>query len=389
MPEKIPAFTPPENGQADFLIIAGEHSGDQHAARVIRSLKDKNPDFKIVSIGGPQLARQTQQLVDLTNYSVVGLVEVLKHIRQFRQLFYQTLNWIKTYRPKQLILVDYPGFNLRLAKALYASGISEKGGGEVRIHYYIGPQIWAWKAKRRFKMARWLNGLGVIFPFETEIYKDTTLPVEFVGHPLVDSDSEKPVRFQEGAPLLILPGSRQGPIKRILPEQLEAFRLLRKKNPDLSAIILYPDEPSKNTILTLISNDSDLKTSIQLLPAGEAVNGSAVITSSGTMSLICALAGLPGCLVYKAHPMTYWIGTKLVKIPFLGMPNILLGKEVYPEYIQSHFRREVIAERILNCLQNRKYQDQAAQDAKALKEVLQAEEPSPVKTTNWLMQNQG
>ena len=388
MPEEshqIGPFGPPASGPVDLLIIAGEHSGDQHAARVARVLKSKDPTLQIASLGGPELAKFSQQLIDLTQFSVVGLVEVLKHIRQFRQIFYGTLSWIKEHQPKQILLVDYPGLNLRLAKALYESGTSTKGGGSVKVHYYIGPQIWAWKAGRRFKMARWLDALGVIFPFETDIYQDTDLPVKFVGHPLVDPAEQLPVHYDSKGPLLILPGSRKAPIKRILPGQLKSLRRLRATFTDLKTVILYPDEGLRELVDSIIQDYPDLKESICLKPAGESVGGSAVITSSGTMSLICALAGIPGCLVYRAHPMTYWMGRKLVKVPYLGMPNLLLNKEVYQEFIQDQFNEETVCAEILKCLQDEENVNRAADNAAALRENLQADRPPAEMTAEWLM----
>src|SRR3972149_3783514 len=157
------SLPPPADGHADLLVVAGEHSGDEHAARMVRGLLAKSPDLKVCALGGPELAGAGAQLLhDLTASSVVGLVEVLRHYRYFRTLFGATLDWIGRHRPGAVCFVDYPGFNLRLVRALHERGLSKKGGGAIRALYYISPQIWAWKGNRRFEMAAHLDAVAVI-----------------------------------------------------------------------------------------------------------------------------------------------------------------------------------------------------------------------------------
>ncbi|MGE9290498.1 MAG: lipid-A-disaccharide synthase, partial [Puniceicoccales bacterium] len=164
---EIKPFDSPAGGQADVLIVAGEHSGDQHAATLVRDLHRVNPGFSVSALGGPALQEAgAQVLYELTELSVVGVVEVLAHYNEFKKLFAQTVEWIREHRPKVVCLVDYPGFNLRLAKELCKQGISRKGGGDAVVLAYISPQIWAWKSKRRFKMQQWIDEVGTIFPFE-------------------------------------------------------------------------------------------------------------------------------------------------------------------------------------------------------------------------------
>jgi len=150
----------------DLLVIAGEASGDEHAARLIHDLKVRRPDVRVATLGGPKLQEAGAQLIfDLSAHGVVGLIEVLKNYRFFSSVFKQTVAWIEKYKPRAVLLVDYPGFNLRLADRLYKNRTSRKGGGKLPVLYYISPQIWAWKKNRRFKMAKWLDALAVIFPF--------------------------------------------------------------------------------------------------------------------------------------------------------------------------------------------------------------------------------
>src|SRR3954465_11858935 len=222
LPFRLP---PPTAGRVDVLIVAGEHSGDEHAARMVRELRGKQPAVTVAALGGPQLAGAGAQLLhDMTATSVVGLVEVLKNYSFFKALFNETLRWIEAHRPSGVCFVDYPGLNLRLAAALRERGLSVKGGGKIKTLFYISPQIWAWKAKRRFTMARDLDALAVIFPFEVKSYADTSLPVEFVGHPFVAPGHLPPVRYDPPGPVLLLPGSRKQAVGRIFPVLREGFR---------------------------------------------------------------------------------------------------------------------------------------------------------------------
>lgn len=327
----------PEVDPVDLLLVAGEHSGDQHAARLITEMYSMKPDLNICAVGGPAMEKTPAQfLFNLADSSVVGLVEVLKNYRFFKAFFEQLLDWISLYRPKRICFIDYPGFNLRLAKALFDMGLSKKGGGDVELYYYIAPQVWAWKSKRRFAMAKYLNSLGVIFPFEVNVFKDTDLPTEFVGHPFVHKDYENSLIYDSKGSLLLLPGSRKQAIMRIYPVLLDTFQLLFSDNPKVKAQVIYPDEQILH-LLQVIAEDypKAMIDNITYRSSSEKIIASKVITSSGTMSLKCALAGIPGAIVYRAHPFTYWIGKKLVKIPYLGIANILMNKTVYPEFIQS------------------------------------------------------
>jgi lipid-A-disaccharide synthase len=324
---------PPANGRVDVLIVAGEHSGDEHAARMVRELRANHPSIVIAALGGPELAAAGAQLLyDLTASSVVGIFEVFKNYPFFKKLFAETLRWIEQHRPRAVCFVDYPGLNLRLAAALRERGLSIKGGGTIKTLYYISPQIWAWKAGRRFAMARNLDAMAVIFPFEVKCYADTTLPVEFVSHPFVASDYASPVRYDSSGPVLLLPGSRKQAVARIFPVLLKGFQLFGERE----GVVLYPSEdilhvlrsanPPPNVRLAPIVEDQD--------PARQPIAASAVLTSSGTMSMHCALAAIPGAIVYRANPLTYMMGRMLVNVKYLGIANLLLNEPMYPEFIQ-------------------------------------------------------
>jgi len=336
--EAIPARLPAPGGRPDLLVIAGEHSGDEHAARMVSDLLASGKIKTVCAVGGPAVQRAGAQLLfDLTSFSVVGLFEVLKHYGEFKQLFKAVVEWIAQYRPRAVCLVDYPGFNLRLAKALKKAGLSRKGGGDIAVYDYIGPQIWAWKARRRFSMAQTLDGLGVIFPFETRCYADTALPVSFVGHPFVDKDFKNPVRYDASGDILLLPGSRPAAVGRIFPRLLAGFALWRQTHPDARACVLYPSEFILEKLKAALEKLPDIAQCVACVPAegAQPVGARAVLMSSGTMSLCCCLAGIPGAVVYHAHPFTYAIGRLLVKVPYLGIANLLLEKNAWPELLQS------------------------------------------------------
>ncbi|HTJ79689.1 MAG TPA: lipid-A-disaccharide synthase [Rariglobus sp.] len=341
LPFRLPA---PVDGRVDLLIVAGEHSGDQHAATMVRELRAKQPGLAIAALGGPELAGAGAQLLyDLTASSVVGLVEVLKNYSFFKALFNETLRWIEEYKPRAVCFVDYPGLNLRLAKALCERGLSVKGGGAIKLLYYISPQIWAWKSGRRFTMAKHLDALAVIFPFEVECYKDTSLPVEFVGHPFLAEDHEPPVRYSPDGPILLLPGSRKQAVGRIFPLLLAGYAAYGKRD----AVVLYPSED-----ILAVLKAANPPANVRLLPTGAPVAASAVLTSSGTMSMHCALAAIPGAIAYRANPLTYILGRMLVKIEYLGIANLLLKEPMYPEYIQGAATPKALAAELTDCLGN-------------------------------------
>ncbi|MBC2593021.1 lipid-A-disaccharide synthase [Ruficoccus amylovorans] len=357
---------PTPTARPDLLIIAGEHSGDQHAARLLREARAAQPSLGVCAIGGEELEKAGAQLLfDLTQHSVVGLFEVLKNYGFFKNLFEATVTWIKEHRPRAVCFVDYPGFNLRLAERLHKEGISVKGGGETRLLYYISPQIWAWKGHRRFKMAKLLDALAVIFPFEVKCYDDTDLPVTYVGHPFTGEDYHLPLRYAPDGPLLLLPGSRKTPVRRIFPLMLRALERRyaatragrgepsagqRSVSPDERAVAIFPSPAIAGVLEEQLAAFPSLADRVSLRPGGEVAEAAAVLTSSGTMSLNCALAAIPGAIVYRANPLTYFIGRRVVSIDRLGIANILLGRDIYPEYLQGAANPAALGRELDLCL---------------------------------------
>lgn len=364
-------FSAPRGGEVDLLVVAGEHSGDQHAGKMLKGLKLDCPDLRVCALGGASLKEAGAEVLwDMTANSVVGFVEVLKHYSLYKALLEETVRWVKAYKPRAICFVDYPGFNLRLAKRLFKEKVCQKAGGDIALYYYIGPQIWAWKGARRFEMAEYLNALAVIFPFEVECYKDTNLEVRFVGHPFLQEKDTSLVDYEPSGPVLLLPGSRPHAISRIFPVMLDAFELLLKKLPREEASVIYPSERIREHLEGMLRKRSSLSRNIALRSNERKGVGKAVLGSSGTMSLHCALAGIPGAVLYRAHPMTYFLGKMLVKVPYLGMANLLLKQEVYPEYLQKRANASTLVRELEDCLRSGERRDMMKVQRKALRKCL-------------------
>ena len=319
----------------------------------------------------------------MTSFSVVGLVEVLKNYGFFKKLSEAVAGWISEYRPKAVCFVDYPGFNLHIASLLKERGVSRKGGGSVRLIYYISPQIWAWKASRRFKMASLLDSLAVIFPFETECYADTDLDVHFVGHPFLSDSYEPPVKYGADGEILMLSGSREIAVSRIFPVMCGAMERLAGER----AAAVYPTPRIKKILEGELSRRPALSGRVRLVPNGGApITAKAAMMSSGTMSLACSLEGIPGAIVYKANPFTYLVGRAVVKIGYLSIANILLDMPAWREFIQFDASAAPLARYMEDCLRPAARAEFAGY-AEKLKSLLHA--PPSLSASQWLVRQAG
>lgn len=377
-------FPPPKGGGCDLLVIAGEHSGDEQAARMVSGALAEKPGLRVCAFGGDKLAScGAQPLFDMTSFSVVGLVEVLKNYGFFKKLSEAVAGWISEYRPKAVCFVDYPGFNLHIASLLKGRGVSRKGGGSVRLLYYISPQIWAWKASRRFKMASLLDSLAVIFPFETECYADTDLDVHFVGHPFLSDSYVPPVKYGADGEILMLSGSREIAVSRIFPAMCGAMERLAGER----AAAVYPTPRIKKILEGELSRRPALNGRVRLVPNGGApITAKAAMMSSGTMSLACSLEGIPGAIVYKANPFTYLVGRAVVKIGYLSIANILLDRPAWREFIQFDASAAPLARYMEGCLRPSARAEFAGY-AEKLKSLLHA--PPSLSASQWLVRQAG
>ena len=268
---------PPAAGTVDLLIVAAEHSGDEHAGRMLRELLADRPELKVCALGGARLQTAGAQLLrDLTAQSDLGIAVIAK-IFYYRALIDAIVDWIGRHRPKAVCLVDSSALNLRIARGLFERGYSAKAGGPTKTLYYISPQIWASRAGRRFEMAKHLDGLAAIFPFEPAVYADTSLPVEFVGHPFVAPDYVAPVAYDPAGPVLLLPGSRRGAVARIFPALLDGFKAWSGGR---EAVVLHPGDEIE---AVLRAAHPPAGVTLRRTGEGAPAAASAVLTSSGTM----------------------------------------------------------------------------------------------------------
>jgi lipid-A-disaccharide synthase len=377
----IPAhFDRPRAGEVDVLVVAGEHSGDQHAAKVVAELLKARPGLRIAAFGGPQLrAVGAQLLMDMTTFSAVGIVEILSAYPFYRKLFARMVTWTTQWKPKVVVLVDYPGLNLRLANELRKAGLSRAGFGETAVIQYVSPQLWAWKPKRRFTMARDLDGVGTIFPFEPACYADTKLDARFVGHPFAEADHQPGLTYDPEGPVLLLPGSRPKPVRKIFPALVEAFALFRQEHPKRRALVLHTGGEVHAELYRLLAEYGDQAKGIDLRPVSEGpAAGCAALVSSGTMSLTVALAGIPGAVVYRANPLTWIVGRRLIagRVDNLGIANILLKRQAWPEYLQGACEPAPLAARLRECVETPGPRAQADVDAAELLRLLSAQSGS-------------
>ena len=334
------------------LIIAGEPSGDLHGAGLIRELKKINPEIEYFGVGGNKLKQEGMNLLfSIEKLSFMGFYEVLKNLKVIRDLKKTLLNFVDRDKPDLVILIDYPGFNLRFAREIKKRGI--------RILYYISPQVWAWGKKRIETIKELVDRMIVFFSFEEKLYKDAGVEVSFIGHPLLDlvkpSISKEEFRRKlqlTGNEILIglLPGSRWQEIEKVLPVMVRACLILGKKLHNIRvAIGLAPniDQAKLQVLLKKLNLEAvflkdltyDLMSYSDLL-----------LATSGTATLESAISGTPLIVLYKTSLFTYLLAKTLVKIPNIGMVNIVAEKKIVPEFIQSEAKPERIAqemERIL------------------------------------------
>lgn len=318
-----------------LYVVAGEISGDAHGAGLLGSLASQVPGLTVRGVGGPQMARASAGGVRdwVEDAAVMGIWEVLKRYGWFREQFHRMLDEVRELRPAVLLLIDYPGFNLRFAKAV------RKALPDIRIVYYVSPQVWAWNRKRVPLMAELLDQMICLFPFEVEIYEKAGLECAFVGHPLVDELEEErlPAVVRDEHLVGLFPGSREREVARLLPMMLKAAHQLRGERGELRFEVPAASEKLAVQIRELVEQagaagwvEVHVGRSHSLMQ--RACCG---VLASGTATLEAAYYGLPYCLVYKVAPLTYLIAKLVVKIRTIGIVNILAGEHVVEEFIQG------------------------------------------------------
>lgn len=355
-------------------IVAGEASGDQHAASLIREVKKLAPQVRFCGIAGPRMRTVgVEALFDASELAVVGLVEVLSHFKPIYSALRKMRRFLREKRPDLLILVDYPEFNLRLAKTAKALGI--------QVLYYISPQVWAWRQYRVHKIGRLVDVMGVILPFEAPFYERAGIPAYFVGHPL--QQEVKSALSREQALLEfgldphhkvvgLLPGSRRSEIARLLPVLLDAAEQIALEEPDIQFLLPLASTLRESDLMPYLKGHHLPLKIIPNRPYEVMAACDAMVAASGTVTLEAALMGVPLIVIYKMSPPSYWLGRLLIKVKSIALCNIIAGEKVVPELIQQDASPERIVMEIRSLLQNQEQVQKIQQKFHALREQLGA-----------------
>jgi lipid-A-disaccharide synthase len=326
-----------------FYVIAGESSGDAHAAVLMSEMLAIAPDIEFYGAGGPKMREVGgSHIFEWTQEAVLGFWDVLMKYPYFRTQFYRMYREIIELQPSAVIFVDYPGFNLQLASHLHRKGFRGK-----KI-YYISPQVWAWNRGRIPKMARFLDLMLCIFPFEKPLYEESGLRTEFVGHPMLAHLEKRRINVTRDPKLIgLLPGSREREVRRILPTMLAAASILRQRDPELHFEVSAASEKMTVLIEKLVVASGWAGLPVSARNASDLMQRAAVgMVASGTATMEASYFRFPFVLIYKVSWLTFVPGRLLVRVQHLGMPNILAGRTMIPEFIQHQARPEAIADAV-------------------------------------------
>jgi len=343
-----------------IMILAGEASGDDHAAEFVDVLRQLKPELRISGMGSDSMKRAGVDIFfDSKVIAVMGLIEVLRHWGDIKRAMAIVREQLEQTRPDLLVLVDYPEFNLKMARHAGTLGIP--------VLFYISPQVWAWRPKRIHKIGRLIDHMAVIFQFEKKYYEDAGIPVSFVGHPLVDkvkisanADSMRP-RLGISAKARVVglfPGSRHSEIERLLPMMFATAAQMQAQDPQLRFVLpvaatLDFDDVSRQ------AKSSGVEICVTRDEIYDVINCcDAIVTCSGTVTLEIALLGVPTCIVYKTSPLSYMILSRLVTIPHIGLVNIVAREAVVKEFLQAEANPDAVAAELFHMLDDQDYRQQ-------------------------------
>jgi len=320
------------------MIVAGETSGELYGGLLASALRKRRPDIRIIGVGGERMQQAGVELISGIA-SAFGLAEAVSSVRTIKQTFSKAVNALQTVNPDLLVLIDYPDFNLKLA--------AEARKNNIKVLYYVSPQVWAWRKKRVPQIARLVDRMAVVLPFEEEIYKPSGLACEFVGHPVYDEIKNLPVNkdllksalgLENGRPLLsLLPGSRPHELQRLLPLMLEVVREFKKEHETYQFCMPFApntDIEKYRTMVQLLEGEGvtiNKGESLKTLAASDLA-----VVASGTATLQAALLNVPLVVVYKVFPLTYFLGRMIVRgVKHISLVNILSDREVVKELFQK------------------------------------------------------
>ncbi|MDE2974419.1 MAG: lipid-A-disaccharide synthase [Gemmatimonadota bacterium] len=322
----------------NVMILAGEASGDTHGARVAREIRRRWPAAEMVGLGGERMAAAGVRLIGgLDDLAVMGFAEVLKRLPYFRRMERRLVRLLREETPDLVLPIDYPGLNLRIAGRAAGLGIP--------VLYYIGPQVWAWRAGRAARLSRIANRIAVILPFEAELYRRHGGRAVFVGHPLLEGETRadpaglaRSLGVKEGRPVLALfPGSRAQELRRHAKPFAAAARELQRRVPDLAVVVsrvsFLPESAYGPLPFPATGDAASLRA---LATAG--------LVKSGTSTLEAALAGMPFAVAYITHPATFFLAKRLVRVPHVALANLVAGRRVVAEFVQRDMTPGAVAD---------------------------------------------
>lgn len=358
-----------------LFLIAGEASGDFQGAHLVRELKKLNPNLTCRGLGGSLMAEEGVELLyDLTKEAVLGLGDVLRKYFFFRSIFAKALREVQTFRPDAIILIDYPGFNLRFAKKI---------NKRIPIIYYISPQIWAWGKRRIHTIKQTINHMIVFFKFEAELYQKAGVSVTWVGHPLIDllkPQKSRPQLRTEWLPkisgetkvIALLPGSRETEVKRMLPKMLLVAKTIHTHIPNAQFLL------SESNTLPVRLYEKILSETRPTYPIQSIRNrgfdilhaSDFAMVSSGTATLEAALASTPFVILYQTAWSTFFLGRRLIRIPCIGLVNVVAERKIVPEFIQHEIRTETIAQEATYLLEHQDLREKMIMDLKMVQNKL-------------------
>lgn len=355
-----------------IMISVGEASGDLNGASVANALKLLRPDVELVGMGGKAMAAAgVEILYDITDLGVIGIVEVVKNLRRLFKLRDFLADYMAKSRPDVLVIIDYPGFNVRLAKVAKQLGIP--------VVSYISPSAWAWGKGRAKEVAETVERLAAIFPFEADVYREAGAKVTFVGHPLLDivkpgMSKEEAFTYFAATPhyprVLLMPGSRQQEISNLLPDILAAAEKIAVKEPNCQFFLPVASTISREMLQTMLQNYK-IKVTLTTSHTYDLMHiCDLAIAASGTATLETSLMQVPTVIIYKVNALTYFLGKFLVKIPNIGLPNIVAGRRIMPELLQSGANPDAIAAESIRLLFDKEVRQQAMIDLAEVREKL-------------------
>ncbi|MHB8881573.1 MAG: lipid-A-disaccharide synthase [Thermodesulfovibrionales bacterium] len=360
------------------MIVAGETSGELYGALLAAALREKRPDLDLIGIGGERMREAGVTLISGIS-SAFGFVEVIASVREFKRTFQKAVDTLSSRKPSVLVLIDYPDFNLKLAERAKSL--------QIKVLYYVSPQVWVWRKNRIHTIARLVDKMAVILPFEEKIYRDIGVDCEFVGHPVLDELQgmslqkealEKELGLRPGIPLIsLLPGSRTHEINKLLPVMTEVIRECRQEFGDVQFCIPF----AQNTDMEQYRQEIRLLEQEGVrINQGKAVRALAAsdcaVVASGTASLQAVLLGIPLVVIYKVSALTFWIGMKIITGKYMTLANILSDREIVREFLQKDVSVANISNELRRLMTDSRYREDVLEAYGRVREMFSSKKAS-------------